>query len=209
MKREQLAFLVGGFAFGILFGFALFHGIQSRPELADTSMAGNPGGSMAPAQSGAPASGGAPMVARINELKRELQQSPKDINLLVDLADIYHQAAMWEQAAGYYERALELEPAQPDLLTNLGLCFGGMGEYDRALEAFDRAHRENPQHWQSLFNTVIVAARDAGELDVALEAMEAMEAIEPRPADLDPVHLKQLREWLEQSQAARKGAGQS
>lgn len=133
------------------------------------------------------------MVARVNQLKRMLQKDPDDVRVLRALADMHYDAAMWEQAAGYYERAAEIEP-NADVLTDLGVCLRGMREFDRALEAFARANELDPGHWQSLYNTVIVAAQDVGRFDLAERALDAMAAIDPPPPGLDRARFEQLRE---------------
>jgi hypothetical protein len=51
---------------------------------------------------------------------------------------------------------------------------------------------------------VIVAVTDVGRLDVALEAMERLERIDPLPPELRPDRLAQLRQALEQA-IARQG----
>jgi tetratricopeptide (TPR) repeat protein len=207
VKRENLAFLIGGFAFGVLFGFALVSVIKSAPQLeiagSGQRAAPSPAGPMAPTQVGtAGAEGGAPMMAEINALKRRLQESAEDVEALIRLANIYHDVAMWEQAVGYYERALAFRPDNADLLTDLGVCFRGLQEFDRALEQFDRARAADSAHWQSLFNTAVVTGLDLGQFDRALEVVASMEAMSPAPP-----RLAELRHALEQARATAQQGG--
>jgi Tfp pilus assembly protein PilF len=207
VKRDNLAFLLAGLAFGSLVGFAAYHSFATRPntEIAMANMAGPgaPRGTQAPTQTGGPnTGGGAPMMAEINALKRALQADPNSEEALLRLANIYHDAGMFEQAAGYYERVVELAPHNPNVLTDLGVCYRSMRQFDRALEKFAEARRVDPQHWQSLFNAAVVAGFDLGQYDVADEALDAIEALDPPPADLDRTQLEQLRHALEQSKAA-------
>lgn len=203
MTREQLAFLLGGLAFGVLIGFGSYHAIHTTPDLdapeAAVTEAPNPRGPQAPTQLGPNAGGGAPMVAKVNQLKRALQEEPQDGEILLRLANLYYDAAMWEQAAGYYERVVAANGPDPDLLTDLGVCYRGQRQYDKALENFDRAHGLDPRHWQSLYNTIIVAVFDVGDVELAVDALASMEAIDPRPAELDGGRLEQLRQILEQA----------
>jgi tetratricopeptide (TPR) repeat protein len=212
LKREHVWFLLCGVAFGFLVGYGLFQATHDMPRLAlaagSESPVPGPQGPAAPTQV-ADAGGGAPMVAEINRLKQKLQENPEDGETLVRLAHLYHDASMWQQAVDYYERALELSPHDPDLLTDAGICYRGMQEFDRALESFDRAHRADPRHWQALFNTVVVATFDVGRFDLAVEALDAIEAMDPIPAELDPARLVQLREALERARAAHPESGQS
>jgi tetratricopeptide (TPR) repeat protein len=141
------------------------------------------------------------MVAEVNRLKRILQDDPDNVEAALRLANLHHDAGMWPQAAGYYERVKVHRPDDPDLLTDLGVCYRGMREYDRALEQFAAAHHADPRHWQSLFNTVVVAVFDVGRLDLAQQALASIEAIDPPPAGLDRAQLDQLRQALEQAAA--------
>ncbi len=205
MTREHLMFLFGGLAFGILIGFGSYHAIHTAPSLAQAPIGGGavpaPQGPPAPTQIGPNAEGGAPMVAMVNRLKRMLQESPNDDQVLLKLANLYHDAAMWEQAAGYYERVVELVAPNADTLTDLGVCYRGLRQFDEALAAFDRAHSLDPAHWQSLYNTVVVAGFDVKRLELALQALDAMESIDPRPSELDAARLQRLREMLEPAAA--------
>lgn len=206
-----MAILLGGFAFGILVGFGLFHAFQNEPKL-DHGMAVQqdipvPRGPQAPASmssgAGDPnAGGGAPMVARINQLKTRLQENPQDREILIELGSLYYQGGFWEQAAGYFERLIEIEP-DPNLLTNLGICYRGMKDFDRAVASFDRAFELDPTHWQSQFNKVVVASVEMGRADLTQQGLEAIEAISPRPAELDQ-RLGALRQMLESAAAERR-----
>lgn len=208
MQREHLMFLIGGLAFGILIGFGSYHAIHGAPALAQAPVDGgqipSPQGPPAATQIGPNAQGGAPMVATVNRLKRMLQESPDDEQVLLKLANLYYDAAMWEPAAGYYERVVALTPPSADLLTDLGSCYRGLRRFDEALATFERASKLDPAHWQSLYNTVVVAGFDVNRLDLASEALETMESIDPRPAELGRGRLERLREML-QSVAAAQG----
>jgi tetratricopeptide (TPR) repeat protein len=206
MTREHVAFLIGGLVFGVLIGFGSYHAVHTLPSLdqavVENPTAPSPAGPRAPTQQGGPnAAGGAPMVARINELKRMLQNEPENHRVMLALANIYYDAAMWDQASGFYERVIELEPG-PDTLTDLGVCYRGLRQFDKALDAFTRANEMQPAHWQSLYNTVIVAVYDVQRFDLAQQALQSMQAIEPRPAGLDAGRLQQLKELIDSRAAA-------
>ncbi len=216
LNKDHIAFLCAGLAFGTVLGFGLFQANESRPKLTDaqasTSGIPAPQGPAAPNQivgGGSAGVGGAPMVRQINDLKRALQQDPKSLEILVRLANLYHDAGIWPEAASYYERAVAVSPTNPDLLTDLGICYRGMREFDRALESFDKAQKIDSSHWQSLFNTVVVAGFDLKKMDLAMEALRSMEVIQPRPAELTADRLAQLRQALERIESAPPDAGSS
>jgi tetratricopeptide (TPR) repeat protein len=206
MKRESLAFLVGGLAFGILFGYGFFHAIANRPdrERVQTAQeaAPSPAGPMAPTQAGGSAA--APMLEEVNALKTALQANPNDLRALTRLANLLHDAGMWSQAATLYERAVRLSPNEPNLLTDLGICYQNLKEYDKALEQFARAQKVSPDHWQSLYNTVVVAGFDLGRLDDAATALKRLEEVNPAAPNLP-----QLKEALAKAREERASPGRS
>jgi tetratricopeptide (TPR) repeat protein len=111
---------------------------------------------------------------------------------------------MWAEAVSYYERAVEASPKDPDLMTDLGVCYQNLEEFDRALELFARAQEADPRHWQSLYNIVIVAGFNLGQLDQADAALQRLIEIQPSAPNID-----RLRETLEHARAARESGGES
>jgi tetratricopeptide (TPR) repeat protein len=51
-----------------------------------------------------------------------------------------------------YETALKLSPRRIDALSNLGLAYGGLHQYDRAIHSFERALAIDPKQPAVLFN---------------------------------------------------------
>ncbi|NIM02138.1 MAG: tetratricopeptide repeat protein [Acidobacteria bacterium] len=181
-------FLLGGFAFGVLVGFGLFRVYQDRPQFGEAAVAQElsaPAGPRAPAQGAVPQGGGAaPMVGELNELKRRLEANPQDIEAAIKLGGMYYQVGMWDQAGQFYEIALGIRPDDPDLLIDAGNVHRELGRHTQALDNFRRAYEIDPDHWQALFNTVVVAAFDLQQMDLADAAMAKLEEVDPPPQDL-------------------------
>ena len=208
MKKEQFFFLVGGFAFGVLVGFGLFQVYQDQPRLDPTGAGpqeiASPGGPRAPGQ-GAAAQGGdgaSPMINEINELKRRLEADPEDAVAAATLGGMYYQVGMWEQALQFYDIASSIAPDDPHILTDTGNVHRELGHHDKALDNFRRAHELDPGHWQALFNTVVVAAFDLHQLDLADAAMAKLDQIDPAPAQLP-----ELKQALADFRAEMASAG--
>ncbi len=144
--------------------------------------------------------------AEINALKGRLQKNDKDVEALVRLANLYQDAAMWEQAADYYGRAIELRE-DPDLITDLGTCFRGLRQFDRAIDSFARASALAGDHWQSRFNFAIVSGFDLGQYDAALAAVDWLEALDPTPPNV--AELRHALERARNQPAAGDSPGQS
>lgn len=63
-----------------------------------------------------------------------------------------YDARNWSQAALQYEQAIAGGLDNADVRTDLGNCYRFLDQPQKALEQYQRAQKENPQHEQSLFN---------------------------------------------------------
>lgn len=136
------------------------------------------------------------MLAEIAKLREILDLDPDNGEALKRMGHLYHDARMWPQAVEFYEKAVALTPNDPNLLTDLGTCYGGLGRNDEAVAMFSKANGIDPNHWQSLFNTVIIAGLNAHDFDTAEAALARLEAL---PAGQQ--HVPQLRQALDQAKA--------
>lgn len=168
MKKEHLAFLVGGLAFGVLFGYALFVAVENSPGAARGSASDSipgPAGPPAPTQI---VDGGAPMMREINELKRQLQDDAGNLAALLRLGDLYRTVGMWEQAEQYYSRAVEVDPEDRDLKKGLAHLFHEAERWDLAVKYYSLV-LEDARDDPDLLTDLGVCFRELGQYDRALE----------------------------------------
>jgi len=188
MRRDHLAFLLGGLAIVIHIGFALFKAVATRPgtaSAAETSEIPAPAGPAAPTQSlSEGAGGGAPMLAEINALKERVQKDPADIEAWVRLGSLYQQAGMPEQAVAFFERAVALRPTDAGLLNELGICYQAAHKLEPALSAFERAQRADPTSWEAIYNAVITEAA-LRRFDKARADLARLRKLKPDAPSLD------------------------
>ena len=128
-----------------------------------------------------------------------MRDHPDDAAAWTRIANLYHDAEMFPQAVEFYERATELVPGDANVLTDLGVCYRATGQPQKALDAFTRAEKADPKHWQSLFNQVVVYGLDLKRKDEAEAALKRLEAVNPAAPGL-----AELRQAVE-----RAGAGRS
>jgi tetratricopeptide (TPR) repeat protein len=188
-----MAFLFAGLAFGFLLGFGLFRAIETRPGHdvgpAASAEIPSPMGPAAPTQT--VGGGGAPMMAEINALKDRVVKDPKDVQAWSRLANLYQDAGMFEPAVSFYQRAIDLAPNDANLLTDTAICYQELKQFDKALESLERAQKADPNHWQSLYNIVVVAGIHMGRFDRADAALARLQKIHP-----DAPNLEELRQAL-------------
>jgi len=130
-------------------------------------------------------------MVEINALKERVQKDPKDVQAWSRLANLYQDSGMFEPAIEFYRRASELLPNNANLLTDMGICYQQLKQFDKALELLERAQKADPANWQSLYNIVVVAGLDLGRFEQADAALARLQQIHP-----DAPNLAELREAL-------------
>jgi tetratricopeptide (TPR) repeat protein len=85
-------------------------------------------------------------------------KAPPDVSNLAPadaattLANWNYDRQNWSHAIEHYQEAIALGRDNPDVRTDLGNCFRFLGEPQKALDEYETAQRQDPQHENSLFN---------------------------------------------------------
>lgn len=80
-----------------------------------------------------------------------------------------------------YERGLESEPENVELLNSLGFALFQQGKSVQAVSALEKALKVDPKHWKA-HNNMALASIDIGELELAEAHYRESLNIEPQPA---------------------------
>jgi len=166
MKKETILFvvvaLVAGFVIGLLAG--------------DKNS-----GSGIPATSGVP-TGPPPMVnlqQKIGELKNIVAADPSNFMAWVALGNEYFDSNQLMDSIQAYDKALEIKPDSPNVLTDQGVMFKRLGWFDRAIENFNKANEIDPTHATSIYNLGVVYRYDLQDFAKAQEAWTRFLEISP------------------------------
>jgi Tetratricopeptide repeat len=84
------------------------------------------------------------------------------------LADWNYDRQNWAHAVEHYQEAIARGADNADVRTDLGNCFRFLGQGQKALEQYELAQKENPQHENSLFNQAGLYAEVLHDDDRAL-----------------------------------------
>ncbi len=181
MKGNNLTYLIVGVLFGFVAGLFVSYAIFYQKE---TSLADRP-----VQQAGAQQMQQPPehmnIFEEIEKLKAMLVDNPSDYPALVRLGNLYFDAVKYDQAMEYYSKAVKIRDDDPNVLTDLGICYRYTGNPQKAMEFFEKANAIDPSHWQSLYNVVIVATNDLLDVEAAEEALSRLEKIRKDPKMLD------------------------
>lgn len=216
MNKGQISFAVAGVIFGFLVGFVAAHQLYvGRGEAAfqhPPVAPGTPRGGGAPgagANGAPPADGGTATMEAVQQeiasLTAILEKDPKNLQALVRMGNLYFDVGMFEQAAGFYQRALEVDPDDIMVQTDLGTSLRRLGKPRQALGHFQAAVAADPTHWRGWFNIGVVSLYDLGEFKQAEEAFARVDQL--NPGSIDMTALREEIARIKAEGAGSPGAG--
>jgi len=183
MTRDNIVFTGFGFLLGLVIGSMVI-----GPRLASKpTAAAAPTSEAAPvaAAQTASAAGANPMGAifqQISNLKQEIERDPNNVAALMQLGTMYMDAGKFPQAIEYFERALAVRN-DPQLRTDLGICYRNNGDAAKSLAQFREVVQSNPEQWQALFNEVIILG-ETRRFDEARAELVKLQKLRPGDPDV-------------------------
>lgn len=181
MNRFTVLGLVAGLAIGLLLGYQAGRAgrVTSPPVVAAPGLPpGTPQGA-APMPMPAPGAGAMDVQARITAAQQIVARDPKNVRAWIQLGNDYFDSRQSQKAIEAYGRALELEPNNPDVLTDQGVMYRDLGNFDLAIANFKKASTIDPKHVHSLFNMGVVYAHDLKNAEEARKAWNQVIAAAP------------------------------
>ena len=112
-------------------------------------------------------------------LTAEVQRDPGDTAAWIQLGHVYFDTNQYVKAIGAYEKALEQNPKNADVLTDLGVMYRRTGKPEKAILSFDKAITADPTHEMSRFNRGIVLMHDLHNKDEALKSWKGLLDLNP------------------------------
>lgn len=174
MNRYTLLALAVGLVVGVFIGYQA--GSSASPRAAP--VAGAPQMPPGAAQQLPPGDPG--HMARIASLQAVVARDPKNVQAWVQLGNDYFDTRQPQKAIEAYGRALELRPDDANVLTDQGVMYRDVGQFDKALANFEKANKADPKHVQSLFNMGVVFFHDLRQPKKAIEAWTKVIQIAPQ-----------------------------
>jgi cytochrome c-type biogenesis protein CcmH/NrfG len=138
---------------GLVIGY-LFRGSQSPAVPAQPA---------ANAQPSASASGMGGHMPSLEEMKQmadkkaaplleKLKGDPNNSDLLIQVGNIYKATHQFKEAAAYYDKALQVDPKNVAIRTEMASCLYYNGDVDGAISQLQQALHYDPKDANSLFN---------------------------------------------------------
>lgn len=190
LNKEQLLVGIVALVAGLLIGYMIFTGKADKNQQSQASI---------PMGSGSPTD----YQARIAEAEKLVAKEPANRQAWVQLGNDYFDTDQTQKAINSYGKALELDPKDPNVLTDQGVMYRKMGWYDKALANFEKASQLDPKHVQSLMNIGVVYSTDLKKPDKAIEAFNRFLAI-----DSTSPTAQQVKGMIEQLKTNPQGMSQ-
>ena len=157
-----------------------------------------------PHQSTPPAAMDAERQKTIETLKAQTVENPQDVAAWIQLGHQYFDANLPEQSIVAYEKALAIEPDNPNVWTDLGVMYRRSGSPEKAIDAFDRAMNIDAKHEISRFNKGIVLFHDLKDETGALTAWESLLAINPNAKSPGGQTVRELVDHIKENHEGKK-----
>ena len=128
-------------------------------------------------------------------LKRAVEANPNDRSTIVSLANALFDmgqmgdAARFAEARIYYQKALELDPRDVNVRTDLGLTFyfGQPSDPESAIREYRKSLEIDPRHEQTLQNlaTALIKTGNRKEAEKTIENLRSVNPNNPALRDLE------------------------
>ncbi len=178
MNRDNVLFTVIGLLAGFVAGYVVHESMalrQPAPVRSEAAGAGARAGTQAPATD----EGTRVAMEQVQQLAAYVSENPEDAKAIRQLGNLNYEISNWQRAAELYSRYLELDGADFNVMADLGATYRYLGRPREALEQFRNLRDLAPDHWQALYNEVLVLAFDLDDLPAAWTVMNELLSMQP------------------------------
>lgn len=107
--------------------------------------------------------------AAISSYQSAYLQTPKDIDIYVNLGSAFYDKEDIENALQVYRNALDLDPENAKIHCNLGFLHWGKGDIDEAMKEYELAIKYDPNYDIAYNNMGVIYLDDLGRVREAME----------------------------------------
>jgi cytochrome c-type biogenesis protein CcmH/NrfG len=113
-------------------------------------------------------------------LLAQLKKNPKDKNALVQTAYVYKSAHQFQDAVNYFTKALEVDPKDVAIRTEMASCLYYNGDVDGALSQLQQSLKYQPRDANSLFNLGMIKWKGKNDAAGAIAAWQELLKTNPK-----------------------------
>jgi cytochrome c-type biogenesis protein CcmH/NrfG len=169
---------------GVLVGYLV------RGSANPAGQATPPSAEMQQAAAAPPSGTGQQRMPTLDDMKRmadkqaepllaKLKADPKNVELLNKTALTYKAAHQFKDAISYFQKALDVDPKNVAIRTDMASCIYYTGDADGALAELDRSLTYDPKHPGTLMNIGIIKWQGKHDVNGAVAAWERLLKLNP------------------------------
>jgi len=107
-------------------------------------------------------------------LLEKLKSDPNNSDLLIQAGNLYKATHQFKEAAGYYDKALHVDPKNVAIRTEMASCLYYNGDVDGAIRHLQQALQYDPKDVNSLFNLGMIKWQGKQDSKGALAAWQQL-----------------------------------
>jgi len=130
-------------------------------------------------------------------LLAKLKSDPNDADLLMQLGNTYKSTHQFKEAAGYYEKSLQIKPGNVAARNELASCLYYEGDVDGAIQQLGQSLQHDPGNANSLFNLGLIKWKAKRDKDGALAAWQQLLKMNPDLPQSKKTEVKSAIESIE------------
>ena len=104
----------------------------------------------------------------IKSLESMVSNNPNDLESLLKLSHLLNDSGFYQKAIENYNKYLEKNSTNVDVIIDMGVCYFQLGNYDTAIKTMEKGISLNPKHQIAHFNLGIVSSAK-GDHDNAIK----------------------------------------
>jgi cytochrome c-type biogenesis protein CcmH/NrfG len=112
-------------------------------------------------------------------LLAKLKTDPNNADTLNQLGILYRATHQFKEAEGYYEKALQVDPKNVNIRTDLASCLYYTGDVDGALAQLNKSLTYDPKHAGTLMNIGIIEWQGKKDVNAAVAAWDKLLKLNP------------------------------
>jgi len=141
-------------------------------------------------------------------LLAKLKTDPNNAETLNQLGILYRATHQFKEAQGYYEKALQADPKNVNVRTDLASCLYYTGDVDGAIAQLQKSLSYDPKHAGALMNLGIIEWKGKNDVNGAIAAWQTLLKLNPNFPQKEVIeHLITQAQQQSSANAAVPGKG--
>ncbi|MCD7740078.1 MAG: tetratricopeptide repeat protein [Candidatus Gastranaerophilales bacterium] len=120
--------------------------------------------------------------AAISSYQNAHNLNPNDIDIYLNLGNVFFEKGSYDNALTVYKKALELSPHNARLHCNLGYLYWGKGDVEEAVKEYEKAIKYDNTYDIAYNNLGVIYLDDLGMIKKAIELFESARKYNPNYA---------------------------